>query len=145
MMSFLRTVKFAFMAIGFLIVIGVFSLLFAAIIAGFAYVLALAATGDPATAVFAAIVACAVAGVWVVALMRPRRVPERYRHEIPLNVRAAVMARDAFMCRHCGSTDVEEFEIDHVIPFSKGGDDSFENLQTVCRHCNRSKGARFIG
>ena len=34
------------------------------------------------------------------------------------------------------------FEVDHVIPSSKGGTDHVENLQLLCPHCNRVKGDR---
>ena len=34
------------------------------------------------------------------------------------------------------------FEIDHIVPESKGGEAILENLQLLCRHCNRSKGVK---
>ena len=34
------------------------------------------------------------------------------------------------------------FEVDHVIPQSRGGSDHLENLQLLCSHCNRLKGDR---
>ena len=34
------------------------------------------------------------------------------------------------------------FEVDHVVPRSKGGTDHFDNLQLLCGHCNRIKGNR---
>ena len=43
-------------------------------------------------------------------------------------------------CLRCGS--VENIEIDHVIPLSKGGSNLFENLQPLCKSCNSSKGNR---
>ena len=33
-------------------------------------------------------------------------------------------------------------EVDHVLPRSKGGSDHYENLQLLCTHCNKSKGAK---
>ena len=34
------------------------------------------------------------------------------------------------------------FEVDHVVPRSRGGSDHLENLQLLCAHCNRIKGDR---
>ena len=47
---------------------------------------------------------------------------------------------------HCKACDVEmrivDFEVDHIIPKSKGGGDYFENYQLLCASCNKIKGAR---
>ena len=32
------------------------------------------------------------------------------------------------------------FEVDHIIPRSRGGTDHIDNLQLLCTHCNRTKG-----
>ena len=37
---------------------------------------------------------------------------------------------------------VKDFEVDHVIPKSKGGSDADENLQLLCGNCNRIKGKK---
>ena len=58
------------------------------------------------------------------------------RH-VPKTVRAAVMERDGHICVQCG--DIENLEIDHIVPISKGGDGTEENLQVLCRSCNRRK------
>ena len=34
------------------------------------------------------------------------------------------------------------FEVDHIIPTSRGETDHIENLQLLCTHCNRTKGDR---
>ena len=56
------------------------------------------------------------------------------------SVRAAVFARDGFKCVYCGS-DGEGFSLhaDHVIPKSRGGFSTLENLVASCRTCNCSK------
>ncbi len=43
-------------------------------------------------------------------------------------------------CKNCSSSDY--LEIDHIKPLSKGGLHVIENLQILCRKCNRSKGAK---
>lgn len=53
-------------------------------------------------------------------------------------VRQAVIARDGFTCRYCGC-DVDVPHLDHVIPFSRGGKTTIENLVVSCRSCNASK------
>ena len=43
-------------------------------------------------------------------------------------------------CAYCGcDLDFYDFEIDHLIPKSKGGSGRFENLQPCCRDCNKFK------
>lgn len=45
-------------------------------------------------------------------------------------------------CEHPGCNAVRDLSWDHIIPQSRGGDNSFENLQPMCIHHNSSKGAR---
>ena len=42
-------------------------------------------------------------------------------------------------CVNCGAT--ENIEIDHIIPISAGGENTIDNVQPLCRHCNATKGA----
>ena len=51
-----------------------------------------------------------------------------------------VYKRDGFKCLKCGSE--EDLHMDHVIPESKGGETTLENLQVLCRKCNISKGTK---
>ncbi|MBT4178077.1 MAG: HNH endonuclease [Candidatus Marinimicrobia bacterium] len=44
------------------------------------------------------------------------------------------------MCAQCGSK--QKLEFDHIIPVSKGGADTYRNLQLLCENCNRSKSAK---
>lgn len=56
--------------------------------------------------------------------------------------RYAVLARDGFKCQACGrspQTHDVVLEIDHIIPFSKGGTSDMDNLQSLCESCNRGK------
>jgi 5-methylcytosine-specific restriction endonuclease McrA len=57
--------------------------------------------------------------------------------------RRNLMFRDAHQCQYCGKRPpLRELNIDHVVPRSRGGDDSWENLVTACRACNLRKGWR---
>ena len=51
-----------------------------------------------------------------------------------------VFKRDSFCCQYCGSHPPSVvLEIDHIIPSSKGGNNSIDNLITSCFDCNRGK------
>lgn len=56
---------------------------------------------------------------------------------IPQDVKTAVYQRDKGRCVQCGATDYLEF--DHIIPFSKGGANTVDNIQLLCRRCNLRK------
>jgi hypothetical protein len=56
---------------------------------------------------------------------------------IPQDIKVAVWQRDRGRCVQCGDTSYLEF--DHIIPFSKGGATSLNNLQLLCRRCNLVK------
>lgn len=55
--------------------------------------------------------------------------------------RRNILKRDGHKCAYCGRGDLP-LTIDHVIPKSKGGDDSWENLVAACLPCNNKKGDR---
>jgi len=60
-----------------------------------------------------------------------------------LRTRFRVMKRDNFSCRACGASPAFSpgiaLHIDHIIPWSRGGDTVDENLQTLCEQCNLGK------
>jgi 5-methylcytosine-specific restriction endonuclease McrA len=55
--------------------------------------------------------------------------------------RRAVFARDSWTCQYCGHAR-GTLTVDHVIPRSKGGSSTWENIVTCCAPCNRRKGNR---
>jgi 5-methylcytosine-specific restriction endonuclease McrA len=59
--------------------------------------------------------------------------------------RRAIFARDHWTCQYCGTgrgTGHTGLTVDHVIPRSKGGTSSWDNIVTCCAPCNRRKGDR---
>lgn len=63
-----------------------------------------------------------------------------YRRRATLN-RRAVFARDDHRCQYCG--DPAE-SLDHVIPRSRGGEHTWDNVVAACRPCNVSKRDRYL-
>lgn len=54
--------------------------------------------------------------------------------------RLAILSRDHFQCRICGSRRREvEFEIDHIVPWSALGSDHSSNLRALCKPCNQRR------
>ena len=61
-------------------------------------------------------------------------------------LREQIKVRDGYTCQICNLSTADEanllLEIDHIIPLSKGGITSENNLQTLCWKCNRTKGSK---
>ena len=74
----------------------------------------------------------------VVRLTRYVRVP--YPAQVPLS-RRAVFTRDGQTCVYCGSSATS---IDHVIPRSRGGTHTWDNVVAACRRCNHTKADRSL-
>ncbi len=55
--------------------------------------------------------------------------------------RKNILRRDGFKCQYCGTTS-GNLTVDHIIPKSRGGTDSWDNLVTACISCNNKKGNR---
>ena len=55
--------------------------------------------------------------------------------------RKNILRRDGHKCVYCGKSDVV-LTIDHILPKSRGGEDSWENLISACPKCNSKKGDR---
>ena len=69
------------------------------------------------------------------------------KHKTPrepnLRLRFKVLQRDQFRCCSCGASPAKdpgvELHVDHIFPWSKGGETVLENLQTLCSKCNGGK------
>jgi 5-methylcytosine-specific restriction endonuclease McrA len=76
---------------------------------------------------------------------------ERVRQPIPPAVRAAVWVKCGGRCMRCRLSDEDcmamtgqHLQYDHIIPWSRGGPDTEDNLQLLCPPCNRAKGASLM-
>lgn len=62
---------------------------------------------------------------------------------INLKIRFTVLQRDKFRCCSCGASPAKipeiELHVDHIVPWSKGGETEIQNLQTLCSKCNLGK------
>ncbi|MCU0306311.1 MAG: HNH endonuclease [Thermoleophilia bacterium] len=63
------------------------------------------------------------------------RVP---RYEARRITRRALFARDGYECQYCGAQN--RLTVDHVVPRSRGGRSSWDNVVTSCAPCNSRKG-----
>lgn len=54
--------------------------------------------------------------------------------------RRNIIRRDGFRCQYCGIKS-SELTIDHIIPKSRGGSESWDNLVSACKSCNNKKGS----
>jgi 5-methylcytosine-specific restriction endonuclease McrA len=73
----------------------------------------------------------------VIRLRHYVRVPYK---DIPLT-RRNILHRDGHACQYCGARG-EDLTLDHVLPRSRGGKDTWENMVTACVRCNVKKGNR---
>ena len=67
-------------------------------------------------------------------------IPEKIivaRNTITEAERKEIFDRDNWQCVKCGNT--KYLQIDHIFPFSKGGETKMDNLQTLCKICNSKK------
>ena len=67
----------------------------------------------------------------------------RKKENIGRELARRVLERDLYRCVSCGTH--LDLTCDHIIPESRGGATTFENLQAMCRPCNLAKGARMPG
>ena len=68
---------------------------------------------------------------------------DRARRPVVRLTRKNVMLRDGHLCQYCAARlPTRDLNIDHVLPRSRGGPDTWENLVTACRVCNLRTGRR---
>ena len=60
----------------------------------------------------------------------------------PAFTRFNVFLRDHFECQYCGAPD--DLTFDHVVPRSRGGRTTWDNVITACAPCNLKKGGRLV-
>jgi 5-methylcytosine-specific restriction endonuclease McrA len=82
-----------------------------------------------------------VAAPLVIRLKRFVHVPRRFRRQV---TNTFLFARDGYRCQYCGRhkgqlRGREFLTRDHVLPLSRGGDNTWENVATACSACNNRK------
>ncbi|NTW10710.1 MAG: HNH endonuclease [Chlorobiaceae bacterium] len=58
-----------------------------------------------------------------------------------LLTRKNILLRDNYQCQYCGTSETP-LTVDHILPRSRGGESTWENLITACSRCNSAKGNR---
>jgi 5-methylcytosine-specific restriction endonuclease McrA len=77
----------------------------------------------------------------VIRLLEYRRIP----HQTRALSRKNILLRDRNTCQYCGVLlPSGELTLDHVVPRSRGGNSTWENLVACCHACNRKKGNRML-
>lgn len=70
--------------------------------------------------------------------------PRRQGRYLPREVMLKVVRRDNHVCQVCFKyVPDNEVEFDHIIPYSKGGPTTVDNIRLLCRSCNREKSDSF--
>ena len=68
------------------------------------------------------------------------------RSSLSKRTRFTIFERDSFTCQYCGNRPPDvTLQLDHIHPFSEGGEDTEENLTTSCMDCNAGKSNRVLG
>jgi 5-methylcytosine-specific restriction endonuclease McrA len=69
--------------------------------------------------------------------------PSRAWRQAPALTNPKLFARDRHVCAYCGdATHADELTREHIIPTSRGGQDTWMNCITACKTCNGRKGSR---
>jgi len=74
-------------------------------------------------------------------------IKHKTKRTISDRLRFSILMRDGFTCQSCGRSPTTErgveLHVDHILPWSKGGETEKSNLQTKCKKCNLGKGNAF--
>lgn len=77
----------------------------------------------------------------VIRLLEYRRIP----HQTRALSRKNILLRDRNTCQYCAAVlSANEMTLDHVLPRSRGGTSTWENLVACCHECNRRKGSQLL-
>lgn len=75
----------------------------------------------------------------VIRLREYKKIPYRMQQVSKRNI----LVRDSYRCMYCGKRGTgNELELEHIVPKSRGGKNTWENLVAACRKCNQKKGDR---
>ena len=82
----------------------------------------------------------------VIRLVRFVHVPRKFRRQV---TNTFLFARDSYKCQYCGrhKTQLRGREFltrDHIIPISRGGGNTWQNVVTACSPCNNRKGSHLL-
>ena len=82
-------------------------------------------------------------GFAILKLIHRRDVPQDRDGKRSKNIKHVLYGMQEGKCNGCFTHfPFQNFEVDHIVPTSKGGADTDENLQLLCGYCNRVKGDR---
>ena len=78
--------------------------------------------------------------------LKPTDAESANKRDPSIGLRFKVLQRDRFRCQLCGRSPATELgcilHVDHIVPFSKKGKTTFENLRALCAECNFGRGNR---
>lgn len=76
-----------------------------------------------------------------------KAIKKRTKREISERLRFKILMRAGFACTACGASPMKnpgvDLHVDHIVPWSKGGETVEDNLQAKCAKCNLGKGNAF--
>ena len=86
--------------------------------------------------------------VYLSEIIKFKKTAKYQRALMTSSLRERIKKRDNYTCKNCGLSTRDEpnllLEIDHIIPLSKNGKTTEDNLQTLCWRCNRKKSNKII-